>query len=71
MSVVELGDDLMVVYAPRPTLSGILVEGVLTELYQQRHNSFSVTAEAMLQVTDVSGVTNTVVQCAEPLPRTQ
>ena len=55
---------LTVEYAPRPTLVGISVGGQLVETYRWRNDSIRTSAEADLVVTDVSGETTFLVNCA-------
>lgn len=54
---------LTVVYAPRPTLIGVTVEGELVETYRWHGGSIRASARADLLVTDTSGTSTFTVQC--------
>lgn len=56
-------------YAPRPTLPGITVEGVLTEMFGAVSGALLVEAVSSLELGDVDGVRPFEVRCAGRLPR--
>lgn len=56
--------ELVVTYEPRPTLVGITVEGELTQTFSSRGDTIDVSALADLVLTDVSGESELVIDCA-------
>ncbi len=62
-------DVLRVEYAPRPTLPGISVAGVLIETYRWDAGSIEATGIAVLVVTDIEGAHTFTIECEGTLTR--
>lgn len=63
VSVTEFRTGITVTYEPRPTLTGIEVDGTLTETYTRGDDRLEVEAEALLTLTDIDGSTQFLITC--------
>lgn len=65
--VARLRGSVVVTYEPRPTLTGITVEGELTQTLVARDGRIDVSSHTALVLTDVSGDSEFSVDCAGSL----
>lgn len=65
--VARLRGSIVVTYEPRPTLTGIAVEGELTQTFVARDGRIDVSSQTALVLTDVSGDSELSVDCAGSL----
>ena len=67
IEVTQTAATITIRNAPYPTLSGITVEGELTETYEWNGTTIDATADADLIVTDIDGPVTLTVECAGTL----